>query len=341
MIYYFKKYITVFKTQKNVYIYHNKDNNKSLSFILNDNIINKIQIVLEKGIEEDQIKKDIIYNKLFKNDFLYTNKYFQKKKEIKRTELFLNYLYNDLSEKELISAKSTKLLIYGAGGAGSSLIYLLAQFGFKNMTIVDFDIVETSDVFRTMRFQKKDIARQKIKVLQEDIKNNFSIDIEIIEGSFSEKEELKKLVKNIDPDFIINACDPKPSFKLNLNEICFKYKIPYITLAYSYELILIGPIYIPSITSCENSFDKLVQESFGENHSYNNVENIFNDQLVHPSNSFNINILSSLGFKEILFFLLKKFDYCQTIGQRISFNPLTYNVSSKKATCDTSCNICQ
>ena len=184
-------------------------------------------------------------------------------------------------------------------------------------------------------------SKSKISVLKEKIKKNFSIDINTFEGSYSEKREIKKMINLIKPDFIINVCDPRPSFKLDLNELCFEYEIPYISASYSYEIISIGPIYVPLVTSCENSFDILVQKTYGEDFSFKNIERLFSEQLVHPSNTFNINLLASLAFKEILFFLLKKFDYCQTIGQRIYFNPLNYDISSRKADCDSNCKICK
>ena len=230
--------------------------------------------------------------------------------------------------------------MYGAGGAGSPLIYQLAQFGFNNISIIDFDKIEMSDVFRTMTYDKKDVANLKIEALKRKIKNNFSININIINGAYSEEHEIESIVKSVHPDFIINACDPIPSFKLRLNRVCFKHQIPYISIYYSYELLCIGPIYIPSITSCENSFNETLKKEYGEEQGYEYVENMFSEFLVHPSCSFNINILSSLAFKEILFFILGKFDFCQTIGRRVFFNPLTFHTYSKDAKCEPTCDIC-
>lgn len=341
MRFYFKKYITVCKSLTKIYFYHLKEKKKNLEFEYSDSNIETIEYLLNKGISKKEIKGHLIYQKLFDNGYLYANDSFQEKSKINRTELFLNYLHDDLTTTEIEEVKKTNILIYGAGGGGSSLIYLLAQFGFHNMTVVDFDKVEISDVQRTMIFDKEDISKSKVNALKDRIFKNFSITLDVYEGHYSNKNEMNKLINKVRPDFVINVCDPKPSFKLSLNELCFEHKIPYIAAAYSYETVYFGPIYIPSVTSCENSFDKYLKETLGEDHSYRKIEKLFPEHLLHPSNVFNINILASLTFKEILLFLLGKFDHCQTIGQRVFFDTITYTIYSRKANCDKTCSVCQ
>ncbi|RBW54690.1 hypothetical protein DS884_17220 [Tenacibaculum sp. E3R01] len=340
MHYYFKKYITICKTKSGICFYHTQEREKTIEFEYNTNNLNIIDKLLKNGVKEKDIDKNKIYKKLYENGFLYTNSDFQKTKDIKRTELFLNYLHENLTKEDLKEVKKTNILVYGSGGGGSTLIYLLAQFGFNNISIVDFDKVEHSDIYRTMSFLKDDIGSYKVSALKEKIKENFEIDVKTYIGSYSKKNEIEDLIKQVEPDFIINVCDPSPSFKLELNELCFEYGIPYISAAYSYETIYVGPIYVPTITSCENSFDKFVEEVFGEDHSYRTIKKIFNEDLVHPSNVFNINILASLTFKEVLLFLLNKFEFCQTIGRRMYFNPLTFESYSRTAKCEDVCKVC-
>lgn len=261
MRYYFKKFITVCKSKNKIYLYNGNKKNTSLSFEYNNDNIETISRLLLNGVDSNGVINNPIYKELFDNKFLYEDSRFQETKNINRNELFLNYLYEDITKNEIDKAKETKILIYGAGAGGSTLIYLLAQFGFKNISIIDYDKVEVSDVHRTMNFLKEDISKSKILALKEKIKDNFSIELNIFEGKYSEKIEIKKMIDIVKPDFIINVCDPKPSFKLDLNELCFEYEIPYISASYSYELISIGPIYVPLITACENSFDLLVQKN--------------------------------------------------------------------------------
>lgn len=341
MKYYLKKYVSVCKTHEKIYLFLGNKNDSFLSFKKNIINVDKINELIFKGIKIKDINNLEIYKKIYDKGFMFKQENIRAKTFINRNELFLNYLYEDLEKEDIDKTKQTEILIYGAGAGGSTLIYLLAQFGFKNITVIDFDEVEISDVYRTVTFFKEDISKSKVSVLKKNIKKNFSIDIKTFENAYSEKNEIEAMINTINPDFIINVCDPRPSFKLDLNSLCFKYKIPYISAAYSYDIVSIGPIYVPTVTNCENSFDFLIQKFYGEDFSYKNIEKMFTSELIHPSNSFNINLLASLTYKEILFFLLGKFDNCQTIGQRIYFNPLSYKIFSERAFCKEDCKICK
>ena len=337
MMFYFKKHNAVYKTKSKIVV---KRRGKGLKINLNDSNIKLLRKIISEGIEVDEIEKTELYKNLYDNDFLYKNSDFEVKAKINRNNLFLNHVDNNITNSEIEILKKTNILIYGVGGVGSPLIYLLAQFGYKNLTVIDFDKVENSDIQRVMTYDKDDLGKLKTKALKDKINRVFSIKINCFEGTYSKKNEVEEIIKKVKPDFIVNACDPKPAFRLHLNEICFKYKIPYINLSYAYEYLLIGPIYVPTITSCANSFNINIKKKYGNDEGYENVEKLFHDFLVHPSNSFNINIIASLAFKEILFFTLGKFAFCQTIGREISFNTLTYETTSTNALCEKECDTC-
>src|SRR5690606_27587210 len=176
--------------------------------------------------------------------------------------------------------------------------------------------------------------------LKEKIKQNFSININIIDANLTKENEIDEVIYSIKPELIVKACDPAGIFLTNLNKVCFNYKIPYISMAYSYELLKIGPLIVPNITSCSESLSKNAVEHYGEHYKVENFEKIFNNYLFHPSISFNINILSSIIFKEILFFLIGEYNYCQTIGRIITFNPLSFSTNSYLIKCDDNCKLC-
>ncbi|WP_413998069.1 ThiF family adenylyltransferase [Flavobacterium sp. W1B] len=330
--FFFKKYISIYRALDKVCIGFVGNNdyleveNNSINYKLLENM-------LKNGISNKDLKK-FPYNELYKKGFIENANTTSKV----RSELYLNYL---LSINNCEGSKEREILIFGAGAGGSSLIYLLAQFGFKNISIVDFDDVEETDLFRVMTFDKSDVGMKKIDSLKRKIKQNFSINIKVYNENLLNKEELSNLITNINPDFIVKACDPKGLFLTNLNEICFRNKIPYIMMAYSYEFIKIGPIYVPSITSCNEYLSTYAKDKYGEHYKIEHFERMFGEYLIHPSISFNINILSSLVFKEILFFLLEQFQYCQTIGRLMVLNPLTLETKSIFIKCKDDCRICK
>jgi hypothetical protein len=331
--YYFKKYLTIYKALDKICIGFVGNDKSYLEIENNTENYELLEKMLINGICDIDLER-FPYKELKEKGFLENADFMSNS----RSNLFLNYL-SGIDNSEI--AKEKVILIFGAGAGGSTLIYLLAQFGFKNIHIVDFDNVEETDLFKVMTFDKSDINNKKIEVLKKKIAQNFSINIKIHDVNLFDKNELSDFIKSISPDFIVKACDPKGLFLTNLNEICFANKIPYIVMAYSYEFIKIGPIYVPTVTSCNEYLSNYARNTYGEHYKNEYFERMFGEYLFHPSISFNINILSSLIFKEILFFLLEQYQYCETIGRLIALNPLTLKTENVLITCNEDCKICK
>jgi len=76
---------------------------------------------------------------------------------------------NDKSQK-IASILSTKTVgIAGAGGLGSNVAVSLARSGINHLVIVDFDLVEESNLNRQYYFLSQ-IGKEKVKALQDNIK---------------------------------------------------------------------------------------------------------------------------------------------------------------------------
>lgn len=331
--FFFKKYLPIYKSDNKICIGFIGSEVQYLELDYSIKNFNLLESILMNGISEFQLN-DEFYSNLMEKNFFDKVEFLSNK----RGELFLNYLSNDLFDKFKESSRK-RILIFGAGAGGSSLIHILAQFGFHDLHIVDFDIVEESDLYRVMSFQRGQIGLKKGEALKENILRDFGVNIYTYDLQLIEYDELSNFIQKIAPVFIVKACDPKGKFIMNLNKICFQNSIPYITMAYSYEKIKIGPIFVPSVTSCYNFFSDFAISTFGEHYRIEKFERLFNLYLTHPSISFNINILSSIVFKEILFFLIDEFQYCQTIGRLIVINTLTLEQNNILVKCKN-CDIC-
>jgi hypothetical protein len=97
-------------------------------------------------------------------------------------------------------------------------------------------------------------------------------------------------------------------------------------MSYALERLNIGPLFIPGTTASDSEIEKISINNLGKHFSFLNHKKLFSNYTIHPSISFNINILSSLVLKEIIFYLLGMHEYSLTINKEVFFVPLTCKV---------------
>lgn len=97
-----------------------------------------------------------------------------------------------------------KIGIAGSGGLGSNIAVNLVRSGVKNIKIVDFDIIEQSNLNRQFYFQDQ-IGKNKVNALSENLyRINSKINLEIINKKL-EKENIKDIFE--DCEIIAEAFD--------------------------------------------------------------------------------------------------------------------------------------
>src|SRR6187402_2807970 len=66
--------------------------------------------------------------------------------------------------------KDARVLVVGSGGLGSPLLLYLAAAGVGNIGIIDFDVVDESNLQRQVLFDATDIGKPKAKMAAEKIR---------------------------------------------------------------------------------------------------------------------------------------------------------------------------
>lgn len=66
--------------------------------------------------------------------------------------------------------KNAKILIIGIGGVGSYALETLVRTGFSNITIVDSDIVDITNLNRQLMSLNSNIGLPKVDVFEKELK---------------------------------------------------------------------------------------------------------------------------------------------------------------------------
>ena len=120
-----------------------------------------------------------------------------------------------------IKLRNQKVLIIGAGGVGSPSVMYLARSGILSFGIVDYDIIDKSNLHRQILFDYNDVGKKKILVTKKKIQRiDKNIKIKIYDKKIS-KSNLKNILKHY--DYIIDGTDNFES-KLSINDECIKQK---------------------------------------------------------------------------------------------------------------------
>jgi hypothetical protein len=311
--------IIIGDNKKVIYVANNKTNRSTLEKLTGD------------GLEITAMHKNPLIPKLLDNDWLANDLV-----KLDRTALFFETLGVNFSEE----VKSARILVLGAGGGGGTLLYMLAQFGFSNLHVLDYDLVEVSDCIKTLVYRHSDVGQPKVEVLRTTTKSNLGIDITTHFQRIEGIESLRKLIQEVAPVLIVNGIDPNPIHKLNLNKVCFELNIPFLPLHYSYEYFSIGPFVVPKLTCCYNSIREDMLRNSNQLFDISKIEKLHTDYLVHPSISILINTIASIGAKEIVFFLSNRHDLVLSLNHLLTMSMVNMVGELTELRCSHDCAIC-
>lgn len=134
-------------------------------------------------------------------------------------------LLNEIGEKGQEKLKQAKVLVIGAGGLGCPVLQYLVAAGVGNIGIIDFDLVEESNLQRQILFGSNDIGKPKSLVAKQKLQaQNPHVKIDSFEEKLTKKNVFNYL-KNY--DIIVDASDNYETRYL-VNDTCFAEKKPLI-----------------------------------------------------------------------------------------------------------------
>ncbi|MDQ2085445.1 molybdopterin-synthase adenylyltransferase MoeB [Herbivorax sp. ANBcel31] len=120
----------------------------------------------------------------------------------------------------------SKILIVGTGGLGAPAAMFLAAAGVGTIGLVDFDVVELSNLQRQIIHLTKDIGKHKVQSAKETI-NEMNPDINtVIYKEWVSSSNITDIIKDRDYDFIIDGTDNFPA-KFLINDASVLLKKPF------------------------------------------------------------------------------------------------------------------
>lgn len=139
----------------------------------------------------------------------------------------LNRLELLIGKDSLEKIKKLKILIVGLGGVGGYTFETLVRSGIENITIVDFDKVDETNLNRQILTNSNNIGKYKTEVaLERALLINKNVNINKL-NIFLNKDNRDEL--NINQyDYIVDACDSLDTKELLMN-YSYKYKIKLIS----------------------------------------------------------------------------------------------------------------
>lgn len=130
-----------------------------------------------------------------------------------------------IGEEKLKEIERKKILLIGVGGVGSYTLEALIRNGFYDITIVDFDTIDLSNLNRQLITDSTNIGKYKVdEAKKRALLINPNINIQAINEKLN-KENLRNLL-NQNFDYIIDACDTLDvKFALMENSLHYSYKL--------------------------------------------------------------------------------------------------------------------
>lgn len=241
----------------------------------NDNILNIIlQLDGSKTIEELSKANNVDKDQLIKLlmfleqkgilDVVEDISKFEEYNKFRRVIRFLSEY--SISESSLIdmwsNIRKSHVVIIGLGAVGTWVTINLIQSGVKNITIIDPDRVEDSNLHRQMGYFENSIGLYKADALESFIKG-MTLNVNI--NKYYEVMDKNSSFWNTidDVDLIINCAD-KPTVdqtSLIVGQFCMEHNIPHIIGGgYNLHLSLLGQTIIPFKSACVNCFKKSLEE---------------------------------------------------------------------------------
>lgn len=228
---------------------------KILKFLKHQRTLTDISKYIHNDISANNEDQKFLVKFLTENNFLIPEGIYNKSERYSRS--FLYYALsggNPLKIQEKL--ENSHVVILGCGGIGNIVSALLATSGIGQLTLIDEDNIELSNLTRQILFSMNDCGNSKVQILKTALESRNN---EIKINTICEKISGNNLQILDDADLIVLSADETNCLEL-VNNYCIKEGISYISAGYVQDVAVWGPFVIPGKTGCFYCQDNVVND---------------------------------------------------------------------------------
>jgi molybdopterin-synthase adenylyltransferase len=146
------------------------------------------------------------------------------------------------------SVERSRVLLLGAGGVGSGILQSMVGLGVGEVTIADFDTVETKNLARQFAYGLAAVGRPKVAAAH-DWAASYSrgTDVRPVHQRITGAASIVEL--GAGADLVVCAIDTPQDVHLMVNEACFALGIPFVAGGLSYSTLAYWSVH-PGHTPC-------------------------------------------------------------------------------------------
>jgi tRNA A37 threonylcarbamoyladenosine dehydratase len=134
-----------------------------------------------------------------------------------------------VSEPGFERLQAAHVLVVGLGGVGGFAVEGLARSGIGRLTLVDYDVVCTTNVNRQIQALHGTTGRSKAELLAERVRLiQPQVQVDVVQQFYSKDNADALLPLVSPPDFVVDAIDNLPA-KLHLIDRCRRHGIPVVS----------------------------------------------------------------------------------------------------------------
>ncbi|MDR6892753.1 ThiF family adenylyltransferase [Falsarthrobacter nasiphocae] len=155
----------------------------------------------------------------------------------------------DRKRPRVEAISEARVVVLGLGGGGSNVATMLVGAGVRQLTILDFDLVETGNLGRQFLYKLDDVGLSKVDVATRNLSRMAeSLNITPVEMKVTSSEELRPIIKGAD---IVVCLIDEPRFLIQrmVNQACVREGV---TCVYGFSFNFTGRVYsvIPHDSGC-------------------------------------------------------------------------------------------